>query len=72
MNNPIEYNGFKIESRLECKYLGQIIRNSLSESSMATVKVRENKIKGASIEVKSIIEDFCMMNYSGLEAAYII
>ena len=38
-------------------------------SAFATVKSRESKIKGATMEIKSIIEDFRMQNYAGLEAA---
>ena len=67
--NQIQFNGFPMKRKSECKYLGQILKDNLSVSAFATVKSRESKIKGATMEIKSIIEDFRMQKYAGLEAA---
>ena len=67
--NQIQFNGFPMKRKSECKYFGQILKDNLSLSAFATVKSRESKIKGATMEIKSIIEDFRMQNYAGLEAA---
>ena len=63
-------NSFTLKTKLSDKYLGQIFDSDLSSSALATVRQREGKIKGAAIEIKSIIEDYCMQTMGGLVAAW--
>ena len=62
-------NNFTLKTKLSDKYLGQIFESDLSSSALSTVRQREGKIKGAAIEIKSIIEDYCMQ-VMGLVAAW--
>ena len=50
--------------------MGQIFESDLRTSALATVKDRQGKIKGAAIEVKSIIEDFQMQAMGGMMGAW--
>ena len=69
-DNQICLNNFALKSKLSDKYLGQIFESDLSSSALATVRSREGKIKGAAIEIKSIIEDYQMQAMGGLMAAW--
>ena len=68
--SPIHFNNFTLETKSQDRYLGQIFELDLGTSALATVKDRKSKIKGAAIEVKSIIEDFQMQAMGGLVAAW--
>ena len=68
--NPIYLTNFKLEIKKSDKYLGQTIQSNLSTSSLETVKLREGKLKGAAMEVKSMIEDYDMKAMGGLVAAW--
>ena len=68
--NPIVSNNFKLKVKSEQKYLGQILCANLSMSAYRTVKERENRIKGATLEIKSIVDDFRMQRMAGLVAAW--
>ena len=68
--SPILFNKFTLQTKSKDKYLGQIFESDLGTSALSTVKYREGKIKGAAIEVKSIIEDFHMQAMGGLVAAW--
>ena len=68
--SPIIFNKFSLQTKIQDKYLGQIFESDLRTSALATVKYRQGKIKGAAIEVKSIIEDFHMQAMGGLMAAW--
>ena len=48
------------------KYLGQILHtNGARASCEATISDRESKIKGATFEIQSIVEDFKMQAIGG-------
>jgi hypothetical protein len=68
--DPIYLNKFNLKQKSEEKYLGQVIKSTLSTSSLATAQDREGKIKGAAIEIRQIIEDFQMQALGGLAAAW--
>ena len=66
----IRLNGFVLKTKISEKYLGQIFSSDISSSALATVRYREGKLKGAAIEVRSIIEDYQMQAMGGLVAAW--
>ena len=45
---------------------------NLSLSALTIVKDRESKIKGTTLEIKSVIDDYKMQRMSVLEAAWIL
>ena len=67
---PIYLNKFNLKLKTEEKYLGQVIKSTLSTSALATAQDRAGKIKGAAIEIRQIIEDFQMQALGGLAAAW--
>ena len=69
-DNQISLYGFVLKTKLSDKYLGQIFSFDISSSALATVRSREGKLKGAAIEIKSIIEDYQMQAMGGLVAAW--
>ena len=69
-NDPIWLSKFRMKIKTEEKYLGQVIKSSLSISALATAQDRAGKIKGAAIEIKQIIEDYQMQAIGGLAAAW--
>ena len=66
----IRLNSFVLKTKISDKYLGQIFSSDNSSSALATVRYREGKLKGAAIEVRSIIEDYQMQAMGGLVAAW--
>ena len=53
------------------KYLGQIFHSEgLSRSAEATVEERSGRIRGAALEIKSIVEEFEMQAMGGLMTAW--
>ena len=68
--DPIYLNSFVLKLKTEEKYLGQILKSSLSTSALATAQDRAGKIKGATLEIKQIIEDYQMQAIGGLAAAW--
>jgi hypothetical protein len=53
------------------KYLGQILHGGgLEESALATAKERAGRIKGATLEIRSIIEEFQMQTMGGMMVAW--
>ena len=60
---------FTLKEKEKYKYLGQVLESNISISALATVQDRVGKIKGAAIEIKSIIEEFCMQALAGCMAA---
>ena len=68
--NQVCLNRFTLKTKISDKYLGKIFESDLSSSALSTVRQREGKIKGAAIEVKSIIEDYCMQAMGGLVSAW--
>ena len=70
VENPIDFTKFKLKEKEKDKYLGQVINSNISTSALSTVQERVGRIKGAAIEIKSIIEDFKMQALSGCMAAW--
>ena len=68
--SPIDFRKFTLKEKERDKYLGQVIESNLSLSALATVQDRVGKIKGAAIEIKSIIEEFRMQALAGCMAAW--
>ena len=62
-----------MEEKESKKYLGQIIHSGgLARSSLATVQERIGRIKGATLEIKSIIEEFAMQAIGSLMSTWIL
>ena len=68
--NPISFSKFNLKEKDKNKYLGQIIKSDLATSALKTVKDRVGKIKGASIEIKAIIEEFKIQVLAGCMATW--
>ena len=70
-NDPLMFGNFEVKEKLSDKYLGQVLHGGgLEDSALATVKERAGKIKGATMEIKSIIEEFEMQAMGGMRAAW--
>ena len=69
--NPLVFGTFPVKQRVSDKYLGQVIHSGGVESSAtATVQERTGRIRGATMEIKSIVEEFQMQSFGGLMAAH--
>ena len=69
--NPLVFEDFPVKQKICDRYLGQMLHGlGLDESAEATVKERKGRIKGAALEIKSIIEEFQMQAMGGMIAAY--
>ena len=69
--SPLMFGKFPVTERVSEKYLGQVLHSGgLSESAKATVEDRSGKIRGATLEIKSIVEEFEMQAMGGLMAAW--
>ena len=65
------FGDFEVKERESDKYLGQILHGGgLDESALATAQERAGRIKGATIEIKGIIDEFQMQALGGLRAAW--
>ena len=65
------FGNFVVKERVSDKYLGQILHGGgLEQSALATVQDRAGRIKGATMEIKSIIEEFQMQAMGGMRAAW--
>ena len=70
---PLVFGEFKMKRKTQDKYLGHILHeDGLTASVAATVKDRTGRFKGATFEVRSIIEDFAMQTLGGMEVAKIL
>lgn len=57
----MKFGKFMMNRKIDDKYLGQILHeDGLAASVAATVAGRAGKSKGATFEVKSVIEEFAM------------
>ena len=63
-------NKFSLQIKLSDTYLGQTFYSDPTTSALATVKERQGKLKGATIEIRSIIEDYQMQAMGALTAAW--
>ena len=69
--NPLMFGQFTIKQKESDKYLGQVLHvGGLEESEAATVRERLGRIKGATMEIKSIVEEFQMPAVGGMMAAW--
>ena len=60
-NSPLIFGSFSMKEKESEQYLGQIIHSGgMEKSSLATVQERIGRIKGATLEIKSIMEEFTM------------
>ena len=69
--NPLYLGDFQVKRKESDRYLGQILHtNGVRASYEATITDREGKIKGATFEVQSIVEDFKMQAIGGMMTAW--
>ena len=69
--HQLTFGDFSLKEKLCDKYLGQMIHSGgLEESALATVKDRAGRMKGATMEIKSIIEEYQMQALGGMMAAW--
>ena len=68
--NPLVFETFDIKQRVSDKYLGQILHSDgLEASAAATVRERAGRIRGATTEIRSIVEEYPLQTIGGLMAA---
>ena len=69
--SKLTFGTFPVKRR-ECdRYLGQMLHGGgLDRSAEATVQERAGRIKGATMEIKTIIEEFQMQAMGGMMAAW--
>ena len=69
--NPLKFGNFLVKQRASDRYLGQVLHEGgLEKCAEATVSERAGRIRGATMEIKSIIEDFQMQAMGGMMAAW--
>ena len=69
--SPIMFGDFLVKQRVSDRYLGQILHSGgLDMCAEATVQERVGKLKGATMEIKGIIEEFQMQAIGGMMAAW--
>ena len=69
--NPLMFGQFTIKQKDSDKYLGQVLHGGVfEESAGATVREIMGRIKGATMEIKSIVEEFQMQAVGGMMAAW--
>ena len=67
---PLMFGSFQMKRKAQDKYLGHMLHeDGLCASVAATVKDRTGRFKGATFEIRSIIEDFTMQTLGGMEVA---
>ena len=65
------FGEFKLKQKESDRYLGQVLHGGgLDQSAEATVQERTGRIRGATMEIKSIIEEFQMQVMGGMMAAW--
>ena len=68
--NPIMFDTFPVKHKTSDKYLGQVLHSGgVEASATATVQERSGRIKGATMEIKAIVEEYQMQAFGGLMAA---
>ena len=73
-NNPLRFGKhFTMTRRKEDRYLGQQLHEDRTAASVAsTVARRTGRFKGASFEIRSVIEEFSMAALAGMMAAKVL
>ena len=70
---PLSVGKFNMKQEVMVKYLGTVLHEDGVEASIkATIEDRAGKIRGASFEIRSLIEDFRMAALGGLMGAWIL
>ena len=65
------FSSFPVKQKVSDKYLGQVLHSDgVEASATATVQERTGKIKGATMEIRSIVEEYQMQSLGGLAAAW--
>ena len=65
------FGNFTIKQKVSDKYLGQVLHSGgVEASATATVQERSGRIKGAAMEIRSIVEEYQMQAFGGLTAAW--
>ena len=65
------FDNFQMKEKNKEKWLGETLSNGgVAQSAQSTITERSGRAKGASIEVKAIIEDFRMQCVGGIIAAF--
>ena len=71
MRNPLKFGQFLVKQKEYDKYLGQVLHGGgLEQSAEATVQERSGRIRGATMEIKTIVEEFQMQAIGGMMAAW--
>ena len=71
--NPLMFDKFPVKQKVSDKYLGQVLYSrGVEASAEATVLARSGRIKGATMEIKSIVEEYEMQVMGGLMAAKVL
>ena len=69
--NPLYFGKFQVKRKKYKKYLGQILHEDGAAASIEeTIAERQGRIKGATMEIKAIIEEFQMQAMGGMMAAW--
>ena len=70
---PLKFDEFNMKQEKMIKYLGmQLHEDGIAASIQATVDDRSGKIRGATFEIKSLIEDFSMAALGGFMGAWVL
>ena len=70
---PLKFGDFNMKHEKVIKYLGmKLHEDGIAASVQATVEERSGKIRGATFEIKNIIEDFRMAALGGLMGAWVL
>ena len=68
--NVLRFGDFQVKQKVSDKYLGQVLHEGgLDQCAEATVQERVGRIRGATMEIKGIIEEFQMQAIGGMMAA---
>ena len=69
--NYFMFGNFSVKRKQCDRYLGQVLHGGgLDRSAEATAQERVGRIKGATMEIKGIIEEFQMQTLGGMMAAW--
>ena len=64
------FDNFPVKQKVSDKYLGQVLHSDGGEASAAAaVQERSGRIKGATMEIQSIVEEYQMQAFWSLTAA---
>ena len=70
-DHPLTFGNFEMKEKVSDKYLGQVLHGGgLEESALATVQERAGRLRGATMEIKTIIEEYEMQAIGGMMSAW--